>query len=385
VLADQYITQPLLPLLSAEFGVSAALAGATISAVVFSIAATSLAYGPLADAIGRKKTMAGGCALLAVATLACAFAPNFGALVALRAVQGLLIPAVTAVAVAYLGELRDGGDPGAYVGAYIGATVLGGLVGRVGSGLIAQASSWRVPFVAFAGLTLLAALGLAFARGAREAHVRRSSVGESVREMRAHVRDPRLVGAFVVGATLFFGFIGIFTYLPYLLAARPYALSTGAIAWFYASYAAGVITAPLAGRLSKRVARGTLMAAGIAVAIAGSLLTLVPGLVAISLGTIVLCIGMFGAQAIAPAYVNVMAESGKGGANALYQTSYYAGAIFGSTLPGLALERFGWPGVVATCGGSLALGFVAALTLCSDDRLRPKAPPRPVETLGALR
>jgi len=255
----------------------------------------------------------------------------------------------------------------------------------VGSGLIAQATSWRVPFVVFAFVTLLAAIGLAFARGEGTAAVRRSNVAESIREMRAHLRDPQLLGAFIVAATLFFGFIGLFTYLPYLLAARPYSLSTGQIAWFYASYAAGVIAAPLAGRLSKRIARRTLMAGGLVIAIAGSLLTVAPSLIAISLGTIVLCTGMFAAQSIAPAYVNVTAATGKGGANALYQTFYYVGAIFGSTLPGIALERFGWPGVVATCVTSLLIGLVAALTLGAGDTPRRTAPPQSTRMQGALR
>ncbi len=343
---------------------------------------TSLAYGPLADALGRKRTMAAGCALLALATLACAFAPNFPALVALRAVQGLLIPAVTAVAVAYLGEIS--GDPGASVGVYIGATVLGGLSGRVGSGLIAQAASWRAAFVVFAVVTAAAALGLAFGLP-RQPPVERPKGGrESLGDIGAHLREPRLFGAYLVAATLFFGFIGLFTYLPYLLSASPYGLTTGEIAWFYAAYAAGVISAPLAGQLSARISRRTLMAAGLAVAIAGTLLTLRHGLVAISLGTVVLCVGMFVAQAIAPAYVNVTATYGKGSANALYQTFYYAGAIFGSTLPGLALERFGWPGVVATCAASLALGLVAALTLCGE-RPRRYAPRPPIRTRDALR
>jgi len=75
---------------------------------------------------------------------------------------------------------------------------------------------------------------------------------------------------------------------------------------------------------------------------------------------------MFTAQAIAPAYVNVVARTGKGGANALYQVFYYVGAVLGSTLPGIAFERAGWNGVLWTCGASLAIGTFVSLFYCQD-------------------
>src|SRR5512138_3944916 len=102
--ADMYLTQSILPVLAARFGVGAARAGLTVSAVVLSIAVASSFYGPLSDALGRRRVMAGATGLLAVATLACAFAPTLGALVALRAVQGVLVPGMTAVSVAYAGD-----------------------------------------------------------------------------------------------------------------------------------------------------------------------------------------------------------------------------------------------------------------------------------------
>ena len=95
VFADIYITQPILPLLSREFGVPAPTAALTISVVVLMIALVSNAWGPLADAFGRKPVMVWSCALLALPTLLCAGAPTLSALVFLRALQGILLPGVT--------------------------------------------------------------------------------------------------------------------------------------------------------------------------------------------------------------------------------------------------------------------------------------------------
>ena len=159
--SDRYVTQSILPVLSEEMGVGPARAGLTVSAVVLAIAVASPFYGPLSDALGRKPVMVGATALLAGATLACAFAPSFGALVALRALQGVFVPGMTAVSVAYAGDRYGLRGLPTVVAGIIAASVVGGLLGRVLAGGIAAVGGWRAPFVAFAALTAVAALLLA--------------------------------------------------------------------------------------------------------------------------------------------------------------------------------------------------------------------------------
>ena len=368
--ADMYITQSILPLLAQEFGVGAAQAGLTVSAVVLTIAVASTVYGPLSDAVGRRRVMASATALLAVATLACAFAPSFGALVALRAVQGCLVPGMTAVSVAYAGDRFGGRDLPAVVGGVIAASVVGGLLGRVLAGAVAARAGWRAAFVLFAALTALAAALLA--RGlARGGEARAGGLGGAWSGMVGHLRDPRLVGAYLVGGALFFGWIGIFTYLPFHLAAPPYALSTAAISSVYLVYAAGVVASPVAGRLTGRISPRTLIGAGLVVEAVGMALTVARPLALVIVGLVVLVVGTFTAQAVAPAFVNVTAERAKGGASALYLTSYYVGGTLGSALPGLAFQVAGWSGVVACCAAAVGLAFVANALLCGKvPRLR---------------
>ena len=89
-----------------------------------------------------KRVMVWSLALLAVPTVLCAAAPGFGALLALRAAQGLLIPGVTAVSIAWAGDHFAPRDTPAVVGGIIGASVVGGLVGRVATGFVADAAGW---------------------------------------------------------------------------------------------------------------------------------------------------------------------------------------------------------------------------------------------------
>ena len=363
VFADLYITQPILPVLSREFGVAPATAGLTVSAVVVVVAFVSSAYGSLSDRVGRKPVMVASCALLAAPTLLCALAPGFRSLVFFRALQGLFIPGFTAIAVAYIGDHFAPGEVGPAVGGWIAASVTGGLVGRVLSGFVADAFGWRTSFVAFGVLTLAGAVAIGkFLPGGPSMH-RAEGVGSAPGRF-GHLADRRLLGAFLIGGCCFFAFIGVFTYLPYYLSAAPFGLSTAAVSSVYVVYLAGVVASLATARLSRRVHGRILMATGLGVAAFGVAGTLVKSLPGIVFSLVVLCVGMFIVQATAPAFVNLNASTGKGAAGALYTTFYYVGATLGSVLPGFAWQHGAWPGVTLVCVASLGVGLLADWLLC---------------------
>lgn len=386
VFADLYATQPMLPLLAKEFGVGAPQAGLTMMGVTAAIAASSGLLGPLSDVLGRKRVMVWSGAALAVATGACAAAPTLGWLVATRALQGLAIPGVSAVAVAYIGDRFERGRAATLVGVYIACTGVGGLVGRVGAGLSAGRLGWHAPFVGLAVLTALATLAMALGLSPDErpavqpdsADARSSALArptDGYRAMAAHFREPRLLGAYGVGCFLMFAFVGTFSYLPFKL--RGMGLTQEQVGLVYLLYIAGIVVAPFAGHASRGRSAAAMMLAGLAAALAGCAGTLSGDLWAIGGAAVVLCVGMFWVQAIAPAFVNAAAARAKGAAGSLYQTFYYAGAVGGSVLPGVALERWGWPGVVGVCGAALVLAM-AASAWC-----RGAAPSEPEAARGA--
>ena len=363
VFADLYVTQPILPMLSQRFGVSAGTAGLTISVVVLMIAGISAAYGFMSDILGRKPVMVAACVLLALPTFLCAFAPSFKLLLVFRALQGLLMPGVTAVAVAYLGDHYAGAELGPKVGGWIAASVAGGLTGRVGSGLIASWINWRAPFVVFGAWTLIAAWALGRMLPEQQA-TQRVQLSLAYRGMFGHFRNRRLVGSFLIGGTVFFATIGVFTYLPYYLTAPPFLLSTAIVSSIYFVYLAGVATSLITGRLARNASGRLVMGVGLAVAALGILITEIRSLWAVLTGLVILCIGMFTVQSTAPAFVNSNARGAKGGAGSLYTSFYYLGATLGSALPGYALQVWGWTGVVGSCIAMLFIGLLADLVLC---------------------
>jgi YNFM family putative membrane transporter len=360
-----YIAQPILPLLSRAFRIAPAAAGLSLSVVVLAIALASSVYGLLSDAFGRKPVMVTTCLLLTVPTFLCAVAPSFGWLLACRAAQGALIPGLSGVAVAYLGDRYDGAALGGAVGRYISASIAGALLGRVVSGLIADALGWRAAFVVWGVVTLVSAAALA---GVLPGDRPMSPVvwRMAYSGMAGHFRNRHVVGAFVIGTTLFFAYTGIFTYLSYYLAASPFRLPTAIVSGVYVVYLAGVIASPIAGRLSARFTRPAILACGMAIAALGIIGTLVQLLPVIVVSLIVLCGGMSIAQSTAPAFVNVSARGATGSAGALYLTFYYLGATFGSVVPGYAWQSWGWHGVAATCGAGLTLALLADWLLCGE-------------------
>jgi YNFM family putative membrane transporter len=363
VYSDLYVTQPFLPILSRRFEVAPATAGLSVSVVVLMIALVSPVWGTFSDSAGRKPVIVTSAALLSVPTILCAFTPNFVVLLALRSLQGLLIPGLTAVAVALLGDHFHGAALPPKVAAWIGASVVGGLTGRVVSGYLAAWLDWHAPFVVFGVLTAAGAVGMAlFLPAGPKATGRRRPAW---RELAGHLRSRRLIGAFLIGGAVLFAFIAVFTYLPYYLSAPPYGLSTAAVSSFYFAYVAGVVTSLLVPRFPERFSGRRLMAIGLSIACAGVAGTLLPSVPLIGASLVVVCIGMFLVQATAPAFVNLNTPTAKGAAGSLYVTFYYLGATAGSFLPGLAYQRWAWPGVVAACLTALAVALGANRWLCA--------------------
>src|SRR6266436_3458531 len=147
-----YVTQPVLPVLKEEFGVTPGIASLTVSAVVLGIAVANLPFGVLADRFPIRPIVLGGGAVVALTSLACALAENIGLLVAARFLQGLFIPSMTTCLAAYLSRALPPDRLAVVMGWYVSATVAGGLGGRLLGGFVFPAEHWRLAFVGAAAI-----------------------------------------------------------------------------------------------------------------------------------------------------------------------------------------------------------------------------------------
>src|SRR5437016_9358705 len=286
IFANMYTTQAILPVLSRDFHISAPAAGLTVSLLVLAVAIGSLFYGPLSDRIGRKRVMVGASFLVLIPTLLCAFAPNFAVLVVLRAMQGLLMPGLTSVAIPYVNEEFEGKGRGLAMGIYVSGLTLGGLFARVGSAALTGLYDWRIAMEVFALPTLIAALlmwrFLPETNSRKNIETRATArhgafLRQVSSDMLLHLHNRRLVGAFVIGFTLFFGFIGTFTYLPYYLTWPSFKLPTIALGLVYLLWLTGVFS-PLAGTIAGRIGARRVIAFSMGLSALGLLITLLPRL-----------------------------------------------------------------------------------------------------------
>ncbi len=372
VFANMYSTQAILPLLGRAFAVPPATAGLTVSVVVLAVALGSLIAGPLSDRVGRKPVMTTVSALLVIPTLLSAIAPSFGSLLVFRALQGLLMPGLTSVAIAYVSEVFPPRRRGAAMGVYVGGQVLGGLLARGASAGIADWLGWREALLFFTPVTALGALLLAFYLPAAPV------TGKGMHQplwagMRRQLSNGRLLRLCLVGFALFFSFIGTFTYLPYYLTAAPFKLPTASLGLVYLVWLGGIFS-PIAGVLASRLGREAVLTASLTLACFGMLLTLTHSLPILMVGLALQAIGQFTAIPCANLLVGEAAGEAKGSGAALYLCIYYLGGSLGAVAPGILWQHWAWPGVIALC-------LTLALIALSTGGLMLRATHRPVPVI----
>lgn len=151
-----YCVQPLLAVFGDAFRVSPAHASLALSLATLCLAVSIICTTPLADRLGRKRIMGASMILTAACNMAAATAPDWRLLLALRALEGALLGGVPAVAMAHLSDEMRPADLGAAMGLYVGGTAFGGMAGRVGTALVADAVGWRGAMLA-TGLSCLLA------------------------------------------------------------------------------------------------------------------------------------------------------------------------------------------------------------------------------------
>ncbi len=354
-----YSPQAVLPLLSSEFGARAA----DISIIM---TASTLA---VADVLGRKRVITAAMIALIVPTAMIAFSSSLEAIIFWRFMQGLLLPPIFAVTVAYIGGEWPADEAVGMTGIYTSGAAIGGFLGRLITGLLAEPIGWRGAFLAVAALTALCAAGVIWLLPREKNFVRAENIRVSLLQMLDHLRKPQLLATFAVGFGVLFNFMAAFTFISFALAQPPFNLSPASLGLIFVVYLIGTVTTPTTGIWVARFGRRHFVIGALLVWALGIVLTLVPSLTAIVIGLSVAAVCGFFTQASSQSFVVTTARTGISSAIGLYVTAFYVGGSAGAFFPGLAWEYGGWPAVVGVILAMLAcMALIVALVWQRDGK-----------------
>jgi MFS transporter, YNFM family, putative membrane transport protein len=380
-----YCVQPLMPLFSAHYGISAAASALSLSLTTGVLAFAMLFAGGLSDAWGRKPVMVASLLSSAVLVLLTALMPNWYALLTIRTLLGLTLSGLPAVAMTYLTEEMHAESIGLGMGLYISGSAVGGMSGRLISGVVADYFGWRVGVAVVGAVGLIC--GLIFWQALPPSRYFRPQALQwraLLSRFTGMFRDPGLPWLFAEGFLLLGAFVTVYNYLGYRLLAPPYNLSQAVVGLIFAIYLVGTFSSAWMGHLAGKLGRRKVLWTAFVLMLAGVVCTMMTSLWLIILGITAITFGFFGGHSIVSSWVGRRGGAAKAQASSMYLFSYYMGSSVAGASGGLFYAADGWMGVALFVGALVLSGLLISLGLY---RLRPLpqlvTPPAPMSK-GAM-
>lgn len=229
--------QPALPAMMEPFRISASALGLVMAVYTGPGIILAPLFGVIADLYGRRLLLAWGLVLFGLGGAAIAFAPTFGWVLALRAVQGIGFSAVIPLTVVLIGDLLEGDSEVGGQGLKVFLDRVGYLIFPPLGGLLA-AIAWFWPFALY---IIVVPLGLTVLFRMPETRAKRKTEPLTyLGDMLRLTRHPRLLIAFCAGFLRFFLDYGFLTYFPLFLV-RSHGISTATAGFLYAFFSVGAM------------------------------------------------------------------------------------------------------------------------------------------------
>ncbi|WP_426689734.1 MFS transporter [Rhodanobacter ginsengiterrae] len=380
-----YCVQPLMPEFSRHYGVSEAGAAMSLSLTTGVLAFAMLFAGGVSDAWGRKSIMVASLLASALLVLVTAVMPTWTALLIVRSLLGLTLSGLPAVAMTYVSEEMHPESIGLGMGLYISGSAVGGMGGRLVSGVLADFLGWRVGVATVGVIGIVAALIFWRMLPASRHFVRqplrwRSLLGR----FRGIFHDRGLPWLFVEGFLLLGAFVTVYNYLGYRLLAPPYSLSQTVVGLIFGIYLIGTFSSAWMGHLAGQLGRRKVLWTALALMLLGVALTMAQPLWLVMSGIVAITFGFFGGHSIVSSWVGRRAGAAKAQAASVYLFCYYMGSSIAGASGGLFYAAHGWNGVALFVGALVLAGLLIALWLF---RLAPlvnvATPPAPMSR-GAM-
>lgn len=362
-LVDLFATQAILPTLAGSYDVSPATIGFAVNASTIGMAISCLGVALVSRRIERRRGIWISLALLAIPTSLLAFAPDILTFTAMRIAQGIFMAAAFTLTMAYLAENLGAEETAKALAAYITGVVASNLVGRLVSATTTDLLGLHANFFVFAALNLAGAM-LVFVNFERMSAMAAQGTSRSPLESwREHLANPALRASFGIGFLILFAFIGIFTYVNFVLSREPISLGSMSLGIVYFVFLPSMVTTPMAGFAANRMGTRAALWSGLVLAALGLALLLSASLPVVLAGMVLVGVGTFFAQAVGTGFVGRAARTDRAAASGLYLASYYLGGLAGGALLGQIFDRLGWSACVLAVAVSLVIAAFLAIGL----------------------
>ncbi|KEZ02716.1 MFS transporter [Burkholderia sp. MSh2] len=359
VVTNIYCTQPILPLIARDLGAAPATADLVAGAALLGFATGLALLLPLGDRYDRRKLVLGQIALAFAFAVASALAPGVWALIG--AAFGLgVVSCVPQQLVPFAAVMSAPHERGRNVGTVVTGIMVGILLGRAVSGLIAAHAGWRAVYGAEAAAMVPVGIAAAWLlpRGVPTTAL---SYGRLLASLWTLARAHRPIReSMIVQALLWAAFNAFWVNLAALLADGPWHLGSAWAGGFGLIGAAGALAATIGGRASDRIGTRRVIGLGIAIVTVSYLILAGAGssLALLVAGVVVLDIGVQAGLVANQTRAFAADPKAQGRINSLYMTATFVGGALGAIVSGALMARFGWHGVVAF---GIAAGLAAAL------------------------
>jgi predicted MFS family arabinose efflux permease len=362
-----YYSQPMLGELGADIGASAGQIGLVPTLTQLGYAAGIFLLAPLGDRFDRRRIILAKAAALVVALLGAGVSPSVGPLWLASLAIGLAATMAQDIVPA-AATLAPEAQRGRIVGMVMTGLLMGILLSRVISGVVASHWGWRTMFVA-AGASIAAFAAVAaralprFKPTTQLAYA--ALLASSAQLWRRHAALRR---AALAQGLLAVGFSAFWSTLAVMLRSSTWHLGSAAAGAFGLAGAAGALIAPVAGRLADKRGPELVTRLGTGVA-AASFLVMACGawlppqaqLWVIGLGAVGFDLG---AQATLISHQTIVYGIDPGARsrlNALLFTGMFIGMSSGAALGSLALSQWGWTGVMLLAAASALAALAVRL------------------------
>lgn len=360
---DLFATQAILPSLADRYGVAPASMGVAVNASTFGMAASGLGVALFSARINRRQGIMWSLLLLSVPTLLLAHAPDLTTFTALRVAQGVLMAAAFTLTLAHLGERCTQRAAAGAFAAYITGNVASNLIGRLFAAGLVDNFGLAANFYVFAALNAAGAVLVFFTiRDAQKKGVAMMAPAPWA-AFATHLGNPALRTAFAIGFLILFAFIGVFTYVNFVLVRSPFQIPMMSLGLVYFVFLPSIITTPFAGKVVQLFGARTAIWFGLGVAMLSLPFLIAEQFVLVLLGMALAAAGTFFAQAVATGFVSRAATADRGAASGLYLASYFLGGLVGSAALGQLFDRLSWEAAVAGVGVALLIATALAIKL----------------------